>query len=102
MRIFVLIIEFYKSHFYGEPGSDRRFEFMGETRMLEMFKQKITIELDDIPKTSEDICLAVAKYCGENGMQYEFLKRTEPVIAIIDGTKYEIKKEFTKICRINL
>ena len=35
-------------------------------------------------------------------MQYEFLKRTEPVIAIIDGTKYEIKKEFTKICRINL
>ena len=62
----------------------------------------ITIELDDIPKTNEDICLAVAKYCGENGRQYEFLKRTEPVIAIIDGTKYEIKKEFTKIFLINL
>ena len=70
--------------------------------MLDMFKQKITIELDDIPKTNEDICLAVAKYCGENGRQYEFLKRTEPVIAVIDGTKYEIKKEFTKIYRINL
>ena len=75
---------------------------MGETRMLDMFKQKFIIELDDVPKTSEDVCLAVAKYCGENGRQYEFLKRTEPVIAIIDGTKYEIKKEFTKICRINL
>ena len=63
--------------------------------MFDLFKKKITIELDDIPKASEDICLAVAKYCGENGMQYEFLKRTEPVIAIIDGTKYEIKKTFT-------
>ena len=77
-------------------------EIDGGITMLDMFKQKITIELDDIPKTNEDICLAVAKYCGENGRQYEFLKRTEPVIAIIDGTKYEIKKEFTKICRINL
>ncbi len=78
------------------------FEVDGGITMLDMFKQKITIELDDIPKTSEDICLAVAKYCVENNMQYEFLKRTEPVIAIIDGTKYEIKKVFTKRYRVNL
>lgn len=70
--------------------------------MLDLFKQKFTIELDDIPKTSEDICFAVAKYCAEHNMQYEFLKRTEPVIAIIDGTKYQIKKTFAKRYRINL
>ena len=40
--------------------------------MLDMFKQKFIIELDDVPKISEDVCLAVAKYCGENGRQYEF------------------------------
>lgn len=70
--------------------------------MLDMFKQTITIELDDIPKTNEDICLAVAKYCAENNMQYEFLSRTEPIIAMLNGTKYEIKKVFTKIYRVNL
>ena len=70
--------------------------------MLDMFKKKITIELDDIPKTNEDICVAVAKYCVENNMQYEFLKRTEPVIAMIDGTKYEIIKTFTRRYRVNL
>ena len=74
----------------------------GDITMLDIFKQKITIELDDIPKTNEDICLAVAKYCVENNMQYEFLKRTDPVIAMIDGTKYEIKKVFTKRYRVNL
>ena len=58
--------------------------------------------LDDIPKTNEDICLSVAKYCAENHMQYTFLSRTEPIIAMLDGTKYEIKKVFTKRYRVNL
>ena len=34
MRIFVLIIEFYKFHFYGELGSNRRFEFNGGNIMI--------------------------------------------------------------------
>ena len=70
--------------------------------MLDIFKKKLTIELDDIPKTNEDICFAVAKYCVEHNMQYEFIKRTEPVIAILDGTKYEITKRFVKHYQVNL
>lgn len=70
--------------------------------MLNIFKQTITIECDDIPKTSEDICLEVAKYCVEHNMQYEFLSRTEPIIAMLDGTKYEITKKFVKHYHVNL
>ena len=70
--------------------------------MLDMFKRKITIELDNIPKTNEDICLAVAKYCVENNIQYEFLSRTEPIVAVLDGTKYEITKNFVKHYNVNL
>ena len=48
-------------------------------------KKNFTIEMDNIPKTVDDMCLAVAKYCAENNLSYEFTKRTEPLIAIIDG-----------------
>ncbi len=37
-----------------------------------------------IPKTNEDICLAIAEYCAKNNLQFEFIKRTHPVIAIIN------------------
>ena len=66
------------------------------------FKKKFTIELDTIPETNEDICIAVAEYCATNNLSFEFVKRTHPVIAIIDGHKYEITKRFTKHYRINL
>ena len=66
------------------------------------FEKDFTIELDTIPKSSEDICLAVARYCAENNLSYEFVKRTEPVIAVIDGCKFEITKQFTKRYRVNL
>ncbi len=67
-----------------------------------IFKKKFTIELDEIPETNEDICFAIAGYCAERNMSYEFLKRTYPVIAVIDGCKYEVTKIFTKQFRINL
>lgn len=70
--------------------------------MLNIFKQTFIIDCDEIPKTREDICLEVAKYCAKNNMQYEFLSRTEPIIAMLDGTKYEIKKKFTKTYRVKL
>ena len=70
--------------------------------MLDIFKQKITIECNEVPKTSEDICLEVAKYCVEHNMQYEFLSKTAPIVAILDGTKYEITKRFVKRYYVNL
>ena len=70
--------------------------------MLEMFKQTIIIDCDEIPKTREDIFFEVAKYCVKNNMQYEFLSRSEPIIAMLDGTKYEIKKIFTSTSRVKL
>ena len=32
-----------------------------------MFKKGFLIDLDVEPKTDEDICLEVAKYCGKDG-----------------------------------
>lgn len=61
------------------------------------FKKNITIELDNVPKTGEDMCMEVAKYCAENNLSYEFIKRTEPLIAVIDGCKYVITRQI--ICR---
>ncbi|MBO5160455.1 MAG: DUF4318 domain-containing protein [Lachnospiraceae bacterium] len=67
-----------------------------------MFKRKFIIELDTIPETNEDICLAVAEYCATYNLPFEFIKRTHPLITIIDGRKYKITKCFTKVHRINL
>lgn len=66
-----------------------------------MFKKGFLIELDDIPKTDDDICIEVAKYCGRNNLYFEFLKRTSPIVAIIDGTKYEITKKLQRVKIIN-
>ena len=66
-----------------------------------LFKRSFIIELDEIPKSSDDVCFAVAKYCAENQLSYEFLKRTEPVIAIIDGVKYEIERKYIRRYVIN-
>lgn len=66
-----------------------------------MFKKGFLIELDDIPKTDDDICIEVAKYCGHNNLTFEFLKRTSPIIAIIDGDKYEVTKKFQKVKVMN-
>ena len=66
------------------------------------FLKNFTIEMDDIPKTVDDMCLAIAKYCAENDLSYEFIKRTEPLIAIIDGRQYEITKTFTRRYHVNL
>ena len=70
--------------------------------MLDIFKKKITIELDDIPKTNEDICFAVAKYCAEFNLPYEFISRGYPVVASIGGCKYQITKQFTNRYHVNL
>lgn len=67
-----------------------------------LFRRNFRIELETIPETSEEICLEIAKYCAENNLTLEFIKRSYPVIATIDGRKYEIRKQFTKISRINL
>lgn len=66
------------------------------------FKKSFHIIPDTVPETNEEICLAVAKYCAENNSAFEFIKRTHPLIAMIDGTKYEITKKFTKMHRINV
>jgi len=65
-------------------------------------RHTITIVPENIPETSEDICFAVAKYCGENSLTYEFEVRDYPVIARINGRRYEITKQFAKLYRINL
>lgn len=66
-----------------------------------MFKKVFLIDLDVEPKTDEDICLEVAKYCGKDGLAFEFIKRTSPVIAMIDGTKYEIQKKYQTVRLLN-
>lgn len=67
-----------------------------------LLKKTITIELDKIPETDEDMCLAVAQFCAEKNLTYEFEKRSHPLIAIIDGRKYEITKRFVKYYRVNM
>ena len=66
-----------------------------------MARKCFFIDLDDMPKTDEDICLEVAKYCGKDGLAFEFIKRTSPVIAMIDGTKYEIQKKYQTFRLLN-
>ncbi|PWW85022.1 hypothetical protein CYK87_01930 [Clostridium perfringens] len=66
-----------------------------------MARKCFFIDLDDMPKTDEDICLEVAKYCGKDGLAFEFIKRTSPVIAMIDGTKYEIQKRYQTVRLLN-
>ncbi|MGG5461218.1 DUF4318 domain-containing protein [Clostridium sp. B9] len=65
-----------------------------------MFKKGFLIELDSIPKTDDEICLEVAKYCGKNNLPFEFIKRTSPIVAMIEGDKYEITKKY-QIGRVN-
>lgn len=65
-----------------------------------MFKKGFLIELDSIPKTDDEICLEVAKYCGKNNLPFEFIKRTSPIVAMIEGDKYEITKKY-QTCRVN-
>ncbi|BDU86877.1 DUF4318 domain-containing protein [Clostridium perfringens] len=59
-----------------------------------MLKKGFLIDLDIIPKTDTDICLEVAKYCAKNNLSFEFIKRTSPVVATIEGIKYKITKIF--------
>ncbi|MDZ4993514.1 DUF4318 domain-containing protein [Clostridium perfringens] len=59
-----------------------------------MSKKGFLIDLDDMPKTDDDICLAVAKYCGKNNLTFDFIKRTSPVIAKIKDNNYEITKKY--------
>ena len=66
-----------------------------------MARKCFFIDLDDMPKTDEDICLEVAKYCGKDGLAFDFIKRTSPVIAMIDGTKYEIQKRYQTVRLLN-
>lgn len=66
-----------------------------------MFKKGFLIDLDVEPKTDDEICLEVAKYCGKNGLPFEFIKRTSPVVAMIEGTKYEIKKTYHNGMKLN-
>ena len=66
------------------------------------FKKSFNIIPDKVPETNEELCLEVAKYCAENHLTFDFIRRTHPLIAEIDGTKYEITKKFTKIHRINV
>lgn len=67
-----------------------------------LFNNDFTIELDDIPETAKDICFAVAKYCAENSLTYEFESRSSPVIVRIDSRRYEVTKKFAKRHWINL
>ena len=48
------------------------------------------------------ICFAVASYCAEFNLSYEFISRGYPVVATIDGCKYQITKQFTTRYRVNL
>ena len=66
------------------------------------FKKRFTIELDTVPQTNEDICFAIAKYCAEFNLSYEFIHRGYPVVAIIDGCKYQITKQFANRYGVNL
>ena len=66
-----------------------------------MFKKGFLIDLDVEPKTDEDICLEVAKYCGKDGLAFEFIKRTSPVIAKIKDNKYEIQKKYQTVRLLN-
>ena len=67
-----------------------------------LFGKRITIEPDFVPETSEDICMAVAKYCVEFHLPYEFINRDYPVVAMIDGCKYRITKQFAKRYWVNM
>ena len=64
-------------------------------------KKGLIIELDKIPENSTIIHDAVVKYCDDNNMTCEFLEETYPLVALIDGRKYEITKEYRKMYRVN-
>lgn len=59
-----------------------------------MARKCFFIDLDDMPKTDEDICLEVERYCGKNNLPFDFIKKTSPVIAKIKDNKYEITKKY--------
>lgn len=67
-----------------------------------LFGHNFTIEPEIIPETAEDICFAVAKYCGERNLNFEFESRADPLIAKINGRRYKITKHFARHYRINL
>ena len=60
------------------------------------FRKRLTIIPDIPPQTKEDICCGIAMHCAEFNLPYEFLCRSYPVVAIIDGHKYEFTKKLTR------
>lgn len=60
------------------------------------FKKRLTIIPDIVPETNEDICQGIAAYCAEFQLPYEFISRSYPVVAIIDGCKYQVLKQLTR------
>ena len=61
-----------------------------------LFKKRLTIIPDIVPETDADICHGIAAYCAEQGLPYEFVSRTTPVTAIVDGCKYTFTKYLTR------
>ncbi|MGG5461204.1 DUF4318 domain-containing protein [Clostridium sp. B9] len=59
-----------------------------------MLKKDFLVNLNDMPKTDDDICAEVEKYCGENNLSVDLIKRTSPVIAKIEENNYEIVKKY--------
>ena len=51
-----------------------------------MARKCFFIDLDDMPKTDEDICLEIERYCGKNNLP--------PVVAKIKDNNYEITKKY--------
>lgn len=60
------------------------------------FRKRLTIVPDIVPQTNEDICHGIARHCAEYNLPYEFLSRAYPVVAIVDGCKYEFTKKLTR------
>ena len=61
-----------------------------------LFDKTRTIIPDTFLETDEDICHAVAAYCAQSNLNYAFEKRTYPLVAVIDGRRYEIVKYMTR------
>ncbi|MDM0469151.1 DUF4318 domain-containing protein [Clostridium perfringens] len=57
-----------------------------------MARKCFFIDLDDMPKTDEDICLEVERYCGKNNLPFDFIKKTSPVIAKIKDNIMKLQR----------
>lgn len=53
----------------------------------------LLIDLDECPKSPEEFCRSIEKYCNENHISLEFLHRGVPALILMDGKECTVELE---------